>query len=673
MSVAQQVALSEYLEEIRTQIREHHAAEALAQCKHVLRQFPKHLETYGVMASALVESLDPNGALDLYGRVLSADPENIDAYVSTAQILEARAHLDEAVWHMERAFELAPTHADIRQELVRLYSQAEGKPHGRLKFTRGALGRLYVQEGLFPQAVREFREISQENPTRYDVRVALAAALWRAGQTRQAAEVAQSLLEPLPYCLKANLILGTAWRESALEESDGLLQRAQELDPTNQVASRLLGDRSPLAPTLITIARFDGKVPAPLSTKEEDILKTRERLAIEEANFDIPPLVATDETAPESAQGLAPTEEAPSPSAPEETFQVMEQQTRPLLEGLTENTRPGGTAAESSAATELELGSEEGLPDWLTEPTDKFVEDSGASKETGAASLGFNESSEETITFTPLPETESEPAESAQEIHEDVSRNNLEIHHDELSIEAKLAPSGDSASTETAPEAGKVPSEMTSLPAGESTLTHAETSPEEATEEGEVSTAPQEKEVPMWLRGTPDEARAEEKGVEEEEMPPWLDGAKAEAAKPNPTAETKVPKWVEVLSQPRRDRDNALARTPREESATATAVAGGTPPHENELESKYYSRLKQARQNRDENRWADAFADYDFVINKAPNLVKEVITDLEALVESGNPPLEAQRVLGDAYSRAGRLNDALESYRLLYRHLSELD
>jgi tetratricopeptide (TPR) repeat protein len=135
-----------------------------------------------------------------------------------------------------------------------------------------------------------------------------------------------------------------------------------------------------------------------------------------------------------------------------------------------------------------------------------------------------------------------------------------------------------------------------------------------------------------------------------------------------------MPKWVEVLSQPPRDSERSADKesAPTDQVAPA-AIPESSSAQETEPESEYYSRLVQARQHRDENRWSDALVDYDFVINKAPNLLAQVIEDLEALVASGDPPLEAQRVLGDAYSRAGRLDDALESYRLLYRHLSELD
>ncbi len=585
MLVAEQVALSDYLEEIGTQIRDHHAVEALALCKYVLRQFPKHLETYRLMASALVELGDTNGALDIYRRVLSADPESVDAYVGTARILDVRLQLDEALWYMERAFELAPTQTDIRQELLALYARAEGKPRGRLKLTRGALARLYVQEGLLPQAVREFREISQENPSRYDLRVALAEALWRTEQTRQAAEVAQSLLDPLPYCLKANLILGAAWRESAIEESEGFLQRAQALDPSNQVANRLLADRSPLPPVQIKITRYeDEEPPSPRPEGEKNIPGTGERMAIEETNFEIPPLVAPDQVAP---------------------------------------------------------------------------------------AISFNEPPAELMPSSTTPETESALLDSAQEIRE--------AEPGEPPVEAGPASESidESSPGETEQEAESIASlQPTVFPTDEPSSSVEESVPEETAQEAEAGTAPHEEEKPTWLSGVPEESKIADKLVEEEEMPSWLDGAKAEAStSPEPaTPEVKIPKWVEVLSQPRRDYEGAADKETRlTEPVAPTAIPESASAQETVSESEYYSRLVQARQHRDESRWSDAFADYDFVINKAPNLVGEVITDLEALVASGDPPLEAQRVLGDAYSRAGRLDDALESYRLLYRHLSELD
>ena len=79
-------------------------------------------------------------------------------------------------------------------------------------------------------------------------------------------------------------------------------------------------------------------------------------------------------------------------------------------------------------------------------------------------------------------------------------------------------------------------------------------------------------------------------------------------------------------------------------------------------------RLAQARQYRDAKEIDKALVEYDYIVQRAPRLVKEVIDDLEVLVQPLDAPLEAHRILGDAYTRADRLNDALERYRFVMEH-----
>ena len=50
--------------------------------------------------------------------------------------------------------------------------------------------------------------------------------------------------------------------------------------------------------------------------------------------------------------------------------------------------------------------------------------------------------------------------------------------------------------------------------------------------------------------------------------------------------------------------------------------------------------------------------------------MKEVVGDLEAVTAQFDAPLEAHRILGDAYSRDDRLADALERYQFVLERTS---
>lgn len=251
------LTLSGHYRDARRLAEGHSLGQALSECQRILKAYPKHLRTYGVLGSIYLQAGLHSVAQDLYQRLLSADPESALAYAGLGAIYGERGQVDEAIWQLERAFELAPARAEyaaeVRAELRRLYRQ-RGADVARLKPTRAGLARTYLRGGLYEHAVAELRELLAELPDRYDLQVMLAEALWQQGLHDEAARVCQGLLGQLPNCLKANLILGQLWLDGERdEEARALLQRAQALDPENVVAQALFGARSPLPPRVIRL------------------------------------------------------------------------------------------------------------------------------------------------------------------------------------------------------------------------------------------------------------------------------------------------------------------------------------------------------------------------------------------------------------------------------------
>ena len=74
------------------------------------------------------------------------------------------------------------------------------------------------------------------------------------------------------------------------------------------------------------------------------------------------------------------------------------------------------------------------------------------------------------------------------------------------------------------------------------------------------------------------------------------------------------------------------------------------------------SRLALARAYRDEERWDDALAQYGKLV-KAGALVDAVIEDLEQVVAQQTANHATYLLLGDAYMKDGRLQQALDTYR----------
>ena len=120
-------------------------------------------------------------------------------------------------------------------------------------------------DGYTPKRRPNCAACSTRETQRPDLGLALAEALWREGQIEQAAMACERVLDVLPNCLKANLILGHIWLHTRREDpARVLLQRAQALDPDNVVAQRLLGAQSALPPRSTRLP-LDGEALPPLN------------------------------------------------------------------------------------------------------------------------------------------------------------------------------------------------------------------------------------------------------------------------------------------------------------------------------------------------------------------------------------------------------------------------
>ena len=225
------VSLRAYNHEIEAMIDRGHLDEAVAHCKHILKTFPKHLETYRLLGKAYLEYKRYPDAADIFSRVLVAVPSDFVANVGMSIIRDEENKLDDAIWHMERAFETQPSNAAIQSELQRLYGRREGVQPPRIRMTRGALAHMYVQGELYPQAISEIKGVLKEDPGRNDMQVLLARAYYRSGLKNDAAEAASAVLRSNPYCLDANRVLVEILGVDHPESVQTYRQRVVELDP----------------------------------------------------------------------------------------------------------------------------------------------------------------------------------------------------------------------------------------------------------------------------------------------------------------------------------------------------------------------------------------------------------------------------------------------------------
>ena len=225
------VSLRAYNREIETLMDRGQLDEAVAHCNHILKTFPKHLETYRLLGKAYLELKKHGDASDIFLRVLACVPNDFVSHVGMSIIRDEENKSDDAIWHMERAFEAQPSNAAIQGELQRLYGRRDGVQPPRIRMTRGALAQMYVQGELYPQAISEIKSVLKEDPGRRDMQSLLARALFRSGQKNEAAEVASSLLRMYPYSFDANRVLVEILGSDRPESVLAYRQRVIELDP----------------------------------------------------------------------------------------------------------------------------------------------------------------------------------------------------------------------------------------------------------------------------------------------------------------------------------------------------------------------------------------------------------------------------------------------------------
>ncbi|GAB4503682.1 MAG: hypothetical protein Fur0043_06740 [Anaerolineales bacterium] len=226
------VSLRTYNREIESLIEQGQLDEAIAHCRHILNIYPKHLETYRLLGKAYLEAKRYPEAIDIFQRLLNAVPDDFVAHVGMSIICDEQNKLDDAIWHMERAYEVQPSNSAIQAELQRLYGRRDGVEPPKIRLTRGALAHMYMHGELYTQAISEIKKVLEEDPNRQDMLTLLARAYFQAGQKTEAAETCNQLLRRYAYNLDANRVLVELLPAAERGESTQVYrQRVNEMEP----------------------------------------------------------------------------------------------------------------------------------------------------------------------------------------------------------------------------------------------------------------------------------------------------------------------------------------------------------------------------------------------------------------------------------------------------------
>jgi len=254
------VFLRVYNHEIESMIEGGQLDEAVAHCQHILKTFPMHVDTYRLLGKAFLEARRYGDAADIFQRVLMAVPDDFVSHVGMSIIRDDENKLDEAIWHMERAFEVQPSNSAIQGELRRLYGRRDGVEPSKIRLSRDALANMYSQGELFNQAIAEIRSVLAEDTNRADLQVMLARAYYRSDHKVEAAEMAAALLKKYPYNLDSLRVLVDVLPGTAREENTQIYrQRLNNLDPYSSFAVNSAFASDQVADSAVNLERLEYK------------------------------------------------------------------------------------------------------------------------------------------------------------------------------------------------------------------------------------------------------------------------------------------------------------------------------------------------------------------------------------------------------------------------------
>src|SRR5437588_7576387 len=223
-----QTTLRDRIQSIEDAISAGQIDDAMAHCQQILARYPDALEIQRLLGEVYLAQGRFDEAQQTFDWILVNDPENVIAYCDRALICEHLSDIDTALDCYQQAYELSRGNSQIRREFNQLSAKAGQQ---EFMFSRAGLARLYMRGDLLTQAIQEWEAVLAAGPERLDARTGLLETYWREGTYDKVEQLATQILEEIPTCLKALLLLAHVTSTFNMERSRELLQRAEALDP----------------------------------------------------------------------------------------------------------------------------------------------------------------------------------------------------------------------------------------------------------------------------------------------------------------------------------------------------------------------------------------------------------------------------------------------------------
>jgi tetratricopeptide (TPR) repeat protein len=156
--------------------------DAIGLCREGLQRHPRYATARLILAKALLEAGDIDGALTELATILQATPKDVQCHRLAAEAHRRRGDVDAALRHLERVVTLDPGDRESRALLPLLRAEVpDGSGLGRVladdTFATLAFGSLCLEQGLIDESVMVFTRILRRDPGNPEARERLEAAL----------------------------------------------------------------------------------------------------------------------------------------------------------------------------------------------------------------------------------------------------------------------------------------------------------------------------------------------------------------------------------------------------------------------------------------------------------------------------------------------------------------
>lgn len=203
----EEITLRDLFQKIQFFIDSSQFNQAIFYSLQIIDQFPRSIKANRLLGKAMMEKQKFDQAERIFSALLHYLPDDIDAHMNLATILEDRKDFVGAILHLERILEIEPKNKSIQGEISRLKIEKEGEFSSGFRLSRPAMVRMYMKGGLYQQALAEIWSILEKEPDRLDLEVLAAQIHLEQGQPENTKEICEKILNRHPYNWDANRLM----------------------------------------------------------------------------------------------------------------------------------------------------------------------------------------------------------------------------------------------------------------------------------------------------------------------------------------------------------------------------------------------------------------------------------------------------------------------------------